>query len=76
MDMNNSFDYCVKISLRTTIFDLQGRMHEIDEMREWVNVLVNWEYSQYLYNVITVTNEVYFWFKQEKHAMMCALRWA
>jgi len=69
-------NYRVSIQLNTTdIYDIDARVNEIRDLKDWVDQLVEWQPNQYSFNMIYAVSILDVWFKEEKHAVMCILRW-
>jgi hypothetical protein len=65
--------YLVTIRLRNTnSFD--SAIAEMQELNEWLDRLVEWQPEYYHCNVRRY-GLLDIWFKYEKHAVMCILRW-
>ena len=72
-----AFDHRVKIPFRTvSIFDVVGRINEIKQVREWIDELVEWQLDQYEINIVRTENRIDVWFREERHAIWCTLRWS
>lgn len=69
--------YSVKVKLLTDInlFDIQTRVEEVHTIRDWVMELVG--YDETLFDMKYMSDGEYLniWFDDEKHAMVCQLRW-
>jgi hypothetical protein len=73
--MIDDLNFKSTIKLQTTdVFDIESRLAEVTKMREWIEQLVGWDNSQYniQYKSLGYINV---WFKEEKHAIFCSLRW-
>lgn len=57
------------------IFDLQSRIEEVHIIREWVCELVGWDETKFKIRYLGSSDSLNIWFDDEKHAMLCALRW-
>jgi hypothetical protein len=74
--MTDDFPYDVRIPLKTTnIFDIDGRVQEVTDIREWIDAQVHWADDQYDMKYLAGHFALHIWFKQEKYATMCRLRW-
>lgn len=74
--MNDELDFKVSIKLKTNdIFDVESRTAEVREIHEWIEQLVRWDSTQYRLRYKTL-GYINVWFKQEKHAIFCSLRWS
>jgi len=51
-------------------------MAEVVEIKEWLDAQVNWQPDQYELKFLAHSNALNIWFKDEKHATMCKLRWS
>lgn len=71
-------EHYVKIILKTRdIFNIEARVKEIQEIAEWLDELTEWKPKMYSLNVrhVSTTAVLDLFFVEEKHAMMCMLRW-
>lgn len=67
----------VQIKLKTKdIWDIESRVTEIQEMKEWIDELVEWDKSKYSFNFHASGAKLVIWFEEQEHAIMCKLRWA
>ena len=71
-----AFDHRVKIPFKTTRFDVVGRIIELNQLREWLDELVEWQPAQYSINIYGSGPIINVWFREEHHAVWCTLRWA
>lgn len=70
-------NYNARITLHTNdIFNIDARMAEVVEIKEWLDAQVNWQPDQYELKFLAHSNALNIWFKDEKHATMCKLRWS
>jgi 3-polyprenyl-4-hydroxybenzoate decarboxylase len=71
-------EYYVKIILKTRdIYNIEDRVKEIQEIAEWLDELTEWKPKMYSLNVrhVSTIAVLDLFFVEEKHAMMCTLRW-
>ena len=69
--------YRARINLKTKdIYDLDARMNEIMEITEWIKSLVHWHEDQFEIKYLSSNQALDVWFKEEKHAIICAMRWS
>lgn len=65
----------VKIQLKTKdIWDVELRVREVSEIRDWVTEYVGWDQDRF--EIQLSTGCIYVWFENEQDAVMCALRWS
>lgn len=66
----------IQYKLKTKdIFDLDSRLAEVQEIREWICELVEWKEDLFEIRYHSSGSRLSIWFENEKHAIMCALRW-
>jgi hypothetical protein len=74
--IRDELDYPVRIRLRTTdIFDIRARSEEIHSIIKYLDDLTEWHPYMYEIKYLSEHSELDVWFKEEQHAVMCALRW-
>jgi hypothetical protein len=67
----------VYVKLQTKdIFNIESRIEEIQEMKDWIDELVDWDSSKYSFNFRSSGAKIFIWFEEPEHAIMCKLRWA
>lgn len=67
----------VRIKLRTTdIWDLQSRVDEIREIRDWVNEQCGWVEDRFEIKIHQQGSTMDVWFEEHEDAVMCSLRWS
>ena len=70
------YDHRVQISLNPIdVNDTDIRIIEIQELKAWIDDLVEWQPDQYAMNIHSSASKIDIWFKEDRHAMVCALRW-
>lgn len=70
-------NYNARITLHTDdIFNIEARMAEVLEIKEWLDAQVSWQSDQYELKFLASCQTLDVWFKDEKHATMCKLRWS
>ena len=70
-------NYKARITLKTRdIFNIDARIAEIAEIREWLDEQVNWQLGQYELKFLPSSHALDVWFKDKRHATMCNLRWS
>lgn len=70
-------DYLATIKLKTNhIYNIDARLQEIDEITDWLENLVSWQPNKYEMQYRSSFDKLDIWFKEEKHAMACILRWS
>jgi hypothetical protein len=66
----------VQIPLLTSdVFMLKDRVNEIVTIKDWVFNLCDYDEDRYEMKVRINVNILDIWFRDEKDAIMCALRW-
>ena len=55
-------------------FNLTERITQWNEIKDWIDELVEW--SSEAYSVQHEVGYMNVWFKESNHAMMCTLKWA
>jgi hypothetical protein len=67
----------VKLKLRD-IFELEHRLEELNYIRAWLDELVEWQPDAFTIKYYDRGNGAVIdvWFADERHAMICALRWS
>lgn len=69
-------EYKVVIPLRGVNFkNLTECSEDIDKIISWIDELVLWDPNAYMVGWVTEERMI-IWFKEEKHAILCALKWA
>jgi hypothetical protein len=67
----------VNIKLRTqNIFDVDSRINEIREIKEWLDELTEWQEDKYSMKVHFQGRKLAVWFEDDEHAILCKLRWS
>jgi hypothetical protein len=67
----------VQISLKTNDhWDVDSRVNEIAEIRDWIDELVGWEPGAYSMRFHSSGQRMIVWFEHDEHAMFFKLRWA
>jgi hypothetical protein len=70
-------DYKAVIALKTNnVWDTEARVNEIWEIKEWLDELVKWQRGMYSVQYLTTSQQLLVWFREERHATMCSLRWS
>jgi len=57
------------------IYNIALRLAEIHMIREWINELVKYDETKYQMSYMASGDSIKIWFDDEKHAMLCQLRW-
>lgn len=66
----------IQIKLRTNnIWDVESRVEEVVDIRKWVEKQCNWNSDNFDFNFRSSAGIIDIWFKDERDAIMCALRW-
>jgi hypothetical protein len=67
----------VHIKLNTfDIYDIDSRMQELAEVREWISELVSWNEKMFAITYRGSEQKIIVWFEKDEHATLCALRWS
>jgi hypothetical protein len=66
---------CVKFDTKD-IFNIEARIEQAQEMKEWLDELVEWDERKYKMHFHSSGNKLIIWFEEQEHAIMCKLRWA
>lgn len=70
-------DFYVPVKLKSNnIWDIPTRVGEVRDILEWIEQLAEWDKSRYFFEISTSTGIMHVWFKYEKDAILCALRWS
>lgn len=74
--MTFQYNHVVHVRLRNRhLLDLEGRTQDVQEFREWLDELTEWQPNQYQW-VTRKDGTVDVWFNSPVHAIMCKLRWS
>jgi hypothetical protein len=66
----------IQITLKTNdIWDVESRVNEVTEIREWIEELVEWDRDLYQIRFHSSGQRMVVWFEHDKHAMLFMLRW-
>lgn len=68
----------VQINLKTevNIWKPESRIAEINQIRCWLDELVDWQPDLYTVRLHSMGQRFDVWFKEEHHAVACAMRWS
>jgi len=67
----------VSVKLRTTdIFDVESRVGEVREIRDWVGEKCGWDPDLFEFKIHSSGSIIDIWLENEEDAIMCTLRWA
>ena len=70
-------DYKALVTLKSIdVWDTESRVNEIWKIRDWLDELVKWQEGMYHVQYLTTKSQLLIWFKEERHATMCSLRWS
>jgi hypothetical protein len=77
MVSNNECLYKVPVRLKTRdlVWDPEARLIEFNELRAWLDELTEWQPNMYDLRFHSSGRQCIAWFADERHAMLCALRW-
>jgi len=67
----------VQIKLKTKdIWDIESRVAEIQDLKEWIDELVEWDSTKYAIHFHASGAKIIIVFEEQEHAILCKLRWA
>jgi hypothetical protein len=70
-------NYCIRVNLKTTyIFNIAERLNELQEIRDWLDELTQWQPDMYDIQFPRKSDSIDVWFREQEHAMLFALRWS
>jgi hypothetical protein len=70
-------EHRVRIRLLTNnIWDIDSRVDEVREIREWVCEQCEWDPDLFEIKIHSMGNVMDVWFENIEDALMCQLRWA
>lgn len=76
MKIAENHNHCVKIRLRqNNVWDIESAVEEIQHIRDWVDELTEWQPNMYSMNIHNSGHICDIWFLEERHALLCTLRW-
>lgn len=67
--------YHVRIRFTKGVHDIDGRVAELREINEWIKELVEWNPDMYSLGVHSSGRYIDVWFREEKHSLLCKLKW-
>lgn len=77
MRVAENHNHCVKIQLKQhDILAIDLAIEEIQTIRDWIDALVEWQPDMYSMNIHNSKHICDVWFLEERHALLCALRWS
>lgn len=77
MRIAENHNHRVQIRLKQhNILSLDLAIEEIQTIREWVEALVEWQPNMYSMNIHSQAHVCDIWFLEERHALLCTLRWS
>ena len=59
----------------TDIYKIDERVDEIHYIKDWLDELTSWQPDKYRWRITHSSNQIHVWFKDERHATICKLRW-
>ena len=65
----------VKLKIRNDL-DWEERLIEVNELRAWLDEITEWQPGMYELKFHSSGSRCVAWFADERHAVLCALRWA
>jgi hypothetical protein len=67
----------IQVNLKTNnVWDVESRVREVSEIREWIAELVDWDDTLYSIRFHSSGNRMVVWFEHDEHALLFKLRWA
>jgi hypothetical protein len=69
--------YKVRIKLQSDdIWDIDSRVDEIREIRDWVNEQCDWSEDRFEIKIHQMGGVMDVWFENPQDAVMCSLKWS
>jgi hypothetical protein len=66
----------VRLKTRDLIWDWEGHLIELNELRAWLDEITEWRLGMYELRFHSSGCQCVAWFADERHAVLCALRWS
>jgi len=75
--MTDELIHSVKINLpNNNLLDVEGRLKELTILRCWLDEATEWQAGMYELKFHWSGLHITAWFKDSRHALLCALRWS
>jgi hypothetical protein len=75
--MTDNCNHPVKIRLQTNdIWDVESRLKEINQLRAWLDEITEWQEDMYELRFHSSGSQCVAWLADERHALICALKWS
>lgn len=72
----NNFEHRVMVPLKfNSIWNIEGAVQEIKAIQDWLDQATGWQEDQYETKLLVSKRALDVWIKDEKVAVLCALRW-
>jgi hypothetical protein len=65
----------VRLKIRNDL-DWEERLIEVNELRAWLDKITEWQLGMYELKFHSSGSQCVAWFADERHAVLCALRWS
>jgi hypothetical protein len=65
----------VRLKIRNDL-DWEERLIEVNELRAWLDKITEWQPGMYELKFHSSGSQCVAWFADERHAVLCALRWS
>lgn len=73
--ISREHNHLVRVQLKTTkIYEVDDRLNEINKLKDMLETIVEWQPNQYSWQIHSSAAIIDIWFKEEQHAILCALR--
>jgi hypothetical protein len=66
----------VRLKTRDLLWDPEARLIELNELRAWLDKITEWKPGMYELRFHSSGRQCVAWFAEERHAVLCALRWS
>lgn len=66
----------VRLKVRDLIWEWEDHLIEINELRAWLDEITGWQPDMYELKFHSSGSQCVAWFTDERHAVLCALRWS
>jgi hypothetical protein len=68
-------DVPVRLKTRDLVWEWEDHLIEINELRAWLDEITEWQPDMYELRFHNNGSRCVAWFAEERHAVLCALRW-
>jgi hypothetical protein len=75
MTDNRLHNVPVRLKTRILIWNTEARLIELNELRAWLDEITEWQPDMYELKFHSSGRQCVAWFAEERHAVLCALRW-